>query len=666
MKIRKYIYVLMAAAALTLGFSACSPDEYELGSTSITSDDLVEGIAYTITPDEDNPNLLVLESLMGDQYVALWETPNGRSQGSPIEVVLPFAGDYDFVFGIMTSAGIIYGDTVTISVTTNNFETVDNDFYNNLTGGIESQKKWVPCDGDYGIGQCTGPMMYINPWNVDCSGDDSDSMEDLAFESWVPNWDPGFQSWLIPETDPYMDSYMIFSLYSATGCTIEEYRGESGEKGSSTGTTLSGKYTFNIDDETHPTLTFSDNTYSMHCLSFDDVCSNYTQEIKVIELTEYILQIATLRTNDEGNWWLVWNFIPEDLALGNISIPTDEIESTASVTAIDDQDLANNLFTIVGDDATYVATAVTYNISSDSPYDWYWWNGGSGAWESNGLGSSIDYGTYSWAPEVTSEYEDFALTLTDNGDGTYKFSEETSGTSGTFTIDGNTLVFSEELEFFTAEGDLRTVSIVTNTIEVIKADPDNNEFYFAVADGTDGSGATNKYLYAFLTQKAIGGETTGTTYISFDASAEINTYIEASAYYRIELYNPWGSFDYASFWDISTVKLKKDQTLYISFTLDGITWKDDAAPLAVICDNAINSTWEPDCFSLSNAEYLNLNGETTLSLPNTSGSKVTFDGNSCVTITIQQDGMVESPIAADASYLDYEQVTATITSIWIE
>ena len=160
--------------------------------------------------------------------------------------------------------------------------------------------------------------MYCNPDDV---LNDGTEVTDLAFENWAPNWDPGFQSWLIPETDPYMDSYMIFSLYSATGCTLEEYRGEDGEKGSSTGTTLSGKYTFNIDDEEHPTLSFTD-TYSMHCLSFDDVCDNYTSEIKVIELTEYILQLATMRTNDEGSWWLVWNFIPEDLALGLIEVPS--------------------------------------------------------------------------------------------------------------------------------------------------------------------------------------------------------------------------------------------------------------------------------------------------------------------------------------------------------
>ena len=662
MKRVKYIFIALAVAA----FAACTPDSHELGQAGLTSEDLVEGIAFSITPDDDNPNIIHLNSLLSSSYTALWETPNGRSKGSSVDVTLPFAGDYDFLFGVITPAGVFYSDTTTITVTTNDFSTVDNDFYNNLTGGIESQKKWVPCDGDDGVGQCTGPIMYCNPDDV---LNDGSGVTDLIFESWAPNWDPGFQSWLIPETDPYMDSYMIFSLYSATGCTLEEYRGEDGEKGSSTGTTLSGKYTFNIDDEEHPTLSFTD-TYSMHCSSFDDVCENYTSEIKVIELTEYMLQFATMRTNDEGSWWIIWNFIPEDLALGNISVPSDEITSTASVTAIEDQDLATNLFTIITDDATYTATSVTYLFDTDAPYDWYWWNGGSEAWESNGLGSSVDYGTYNWAPAVTSEYEDFALTLTDNGDGTYKFSEEVSGTSGTFTIDGNMLVFSEEFEFFTAEGDVRTVSMVTDTVYVINADPDNNEFYFAVEDGTDASGATNQYLYAFLTQKSIGGsDDSGATYLTILDGTAANVYIETNSgvnYLRVELYNYYGGFYGEELWDVSALKLKKEQTLYITFTLEGITWVDGAAPKAVICENLIGGTWESGCFDLDYAVYLNTTdgGETTVSLPNTSGTKLTFSTD-CIVIPIQQEGLVTSPLDDDG-VLDVEQITATITSIWTE
>ena len=41
----KSLFSILAGAALI--FSACSPEEYEMGAKTYVSDDLVEGIAYT-------------------------------------------------------------------------------------------------------------------------------------------------------------------------------------------------------------------------------------------------------------------------------------------------------------------------------------------------------------------------------------------------------------------------------------------------------------------------------------------------------------------------------------------------------------------------------------------------------------------------------------------
>lgn len=57
MKLNYYICLLMASV-LSI-FSACSPDEYDLGDKGLTTDDLVEGIAYTITHDSENPNIII-------------------------------------------------------------------------------------------------------------------------------------------------------------------------------------------------------------------------------------------------------------------------------------------------------------------------------------------------------------------------------------------------------------------------------------------------------------------------------------------------------------------------------------------------------------------------------------------------------------------------------
>jgi hypothetical protein len=47
MKLNYYIYSLIASVMLI--FSACSPDEYDLGDKGVTSDDLVEGIRLLMT-----------------------------------------------------------------------------------------------------------------------------------------------------------------------------------------------------------------------------------------------------------------------------------------------------------------------------------------------------------------------------------------------------------------------------------------------------------------------------------------------------------------------------------------------------------------------------------------------------------------------------------------
>ena len=62
----KLIHTLqMALVALLVGIvSACTPDSYDLEAPDVASEDLVEGIAFSITHDSENPNIVYLKSLM--------------------------------------------------------------------------------------------------------------------------------------------------------------------------------------------------------------------------------------------------------------------------------------------------------------------------------------------------------------------------------------------------------------------------------------------------------------------------------------------------------------------------------------------------------------------------------------------------------------------------
>lgn len=82
--------------------------------------------------------------------------------------------------------------------------------------------------------------MYLSPFDPDGDGagyteqEEADAVyKDIVFGTgnWKPNWDPGFQDWLISATDPYMDSYMLFSMDASGGCVATMYRGRTVRKG---------------------------------------------------------------------------------------------------------------------------------------------------------------------------------------------------------------------------------------------------------------------------------------------------------------------------------------------------------------------------------------------------------------------------------------------------
>ena len=634
---KKSIY-LAVAALLMLG--SCTPDSHSLDSLPLQPSDLTHGSAFSVTVDAQNT--VTLKSLLDKSYNCYWIHPNGRAQGPVATLQLPFAGKYDVTFGVDTRGGVVYGNPYQFEVTTNNMALLADPLYTYLTGGVGKSKKWVPVDKDYGVGQCTGPVMYCNPDDVLNDGSNS---TDIGINNMKPNWDPGFQSWLIPADDPYMDSYMIFSLDDVNGCSITEYRGEAGTKGSSTGTTSTGKYTLNVSDKNHPTLSFSD-TYSMHNVGFDAVCSNYTSNIIITELTPYMLQLATMRTNSEGPWWIIWNFIAADVQDGTVVIPSDDVNylnpSTPVLPTI--SDLKTKIFTTDINGVEYEGAEMTFQVVGDAPYDWMWWNGGSNAWESVTGGN---YGT-NWAPKADEDaVTENELTLTKKGTFTY------GNQAGSYTIDEGKIIFDQEVSFFTVTGDSRTIEVKGTEWQVFKCDP-GSELVLGVANGKDTNGNINNYLVANFSYKAVGGGQTGPVNVPFDA-AKVNNYIEADKYFRCQLYNPWGGGNDAI--DPANVKLKKDQKINITVKLSGFTFSQ-TAKMVLCCNRGNEQGWEPDCFGYARAIDVNGDGTYTVSWTNDTGSTVKWDdGISALTITLQFDGYATLPDDDYASHCTLESIT---------
>ena len=618
MNIKKSLYWSVAGAFL---LAACTPDDHSLSMPDLQPADLVQGKAYTV--DVDAQNTITLKSLLDKSYNCYWIHPNGRAQGNVATLALPFAGTYEVTFGVDTRGGVVYGAPYQFQINTNNMSLLEDPLYTYLTGGVGQSKKWVPVDKDYGVGSCTGPVMYCNPDDV---LNDGSASTDIGINHMNPNWDPGFQSWLIPQDSPYMKSSMTFTLDDQNGCTVSVYRAEEDK-------TYNGKWNLLVEDKNHPTLSFTD-AFALHNVGFDEVCANYTTNIVITQLTPYLLQLATMRTNSEGPWWIIWNYIAEDVQNGTVEIPSDEVEllnpATPSLPEI--EGLEKKLFTTDINGVEFEGAEMTYQVSTDAAYDWMWWNGASSAWESVTKGN---YGT-NWAPkwdeDAVAENE---LTLTKKGAWSY------GDKSGSYTIDGSKIIFDQEVSFFTVVGNERTIEVKGKEWQVFKCDP-GSELVMGVPAEKDANGAVNTYLVAGFTYKEVGGGQTGPTVVPFIAE-NVNNYFEADKYFRCQLYNPWGGGGDAV--DPANIKLKKNQKISVTVRLSGFTFSQPAK-MVLCCNRGEEQSWETDCFNYSRAITVNGDGTYTVSWTNDTGSTVKWDdGTSALTITMQ--------------YLDYAALADT-------
>lgn len=194
----KLKYLSIAISAALIGLSSCQPDEYSLGGSQYTVDDLQQGLNYSVKPDAENPNIIHLSTSVTGVTPVWILTDGSTSQKSSLDLNLPFAGEYSVTFGVSTSAGVIYGEPYKFTIVGNDFTMLSDDLWGYLAGGVGKTKTWVPVDKDYGVGSCTGPVMYCNPDDVLNDGSGSTN---IGIDNFKPNWDPGFQDWLIPATD---------------------------------------------------------------------------------------------------------------------------------------------------------------------------------------------------------------------------------------------------------------------------------------------------------------------------------------------------------------------------------------------------------------------------------------------------------------------------------
>ncbi len=320
MKLVNKIYSLLAAIMMLFVVS-CSPDEYSLGGKDLAPEDLAENLAFTISHNKDNPNIVEFKSLLPESYSVVFDTPQGRFQEKEVSLKIPFDGTYQARIGVETRGGFVWGPYANFTVADFCADFVTDPLWAYISGGVGKSKKWkLDIDANTITKHSdlwAGPLGFWgmdDDWNTCMMGQ---SASDGDHWNWTP--DIAGNSWVMKAIDY---GYMEFDLINGAHVTV--YNAETGE-------TLKGTYMLDTDNHT---ITFSD-AELLHNSGHDGVATNWNNGLKLMGLNDDRLQIAVVRDNsDEGKCLLCYNFVSEDY--WDNWTPTIEDNSTVTPTLMTD------------------------------------------------------------------------------------------------------------------------------------------------------------------------------------------------------------------------------------------------------------------------------------------------------------------------------------------
>jgi len=376
--------------ALTLGFVACQPDEFELGS-SISKD----ALKYSITQDTEDPNMVLLESLTSGAQPH-WITPMGRSTRVKDTVKLAFPGIYDFAYGVMSEGGYVQDDTMQVEITTTNFDYINDPLWEFLSGGVGNSKTWRLDYGDYGL--AAGPLTYCEPqttWTEWQAG--------TAAIGWAPAWSDN--QWIIEEADK--DSRMTFSLIDGAVMTTHKV---------TEGVDEIGTYSLNVDNHT---ISTTDATI-LRSNNFIANATNWNNDLVILELTENQLMVGVRRTNEEGDYLYVWNFVSDDYAENYVPEDLPDPEPVLPDGWKDDV-------------SATTSTSIKWVLSPETPFNWA---NLDGSLMNTDWVSADTYADWTGMnADVPATYADFSLTMNSADNTVAMVLPDGTESSGTYELD---------------------------------------------------------------------------------------------------------------------------------------------------------------------------------------------------------------------------------------
>ncbi|PKQ63420.1 hypothetical protein BZG02_08545 [Labilibaculum filiforme] len=536
----KKLYNLLTFLILSaVVYTSCTPDKYDLEKTDIKSEDLVEGIAYTITHDTENPNIVYLTSLMESNYQSLWSHPQGRSQTQKDTLKIAFPGVYKVLFGVNTRGGVVFAaDSAEFVIDEFYSGFVDHILWTNLTGGVGHEKTWRLDYGSYGL--AAGPLTYCEPqttWDEWQAG--------TASIGWAPAWVGN--EWIIEEADK--DSRMTFSLIDGAEITTHKVTEGVDEEG-----------TFSLDVDNH-TITTTDATI-LRSNNFIANATNWNQNLAILELTENQLMVGVRRTNDEGDYLYVWNFVSDEYAENYVP---EDLPDPEPILPDGWQD----------DVAKVVSYDIKWVLSPETPFNWANLDGSlmNGDWVSpetypdwTGFNATI--------PET---YSNFSLTTNSQDNTVEMVLPDGTESSGTFELDEKGIyTFSGVTPEFNICSWVNLSTTAENQWRILSIEKNLSGDVTGMWVGALSTEKPEYMCYKLVPQMGNSEADASGTELDVDNTKLLFGNLEDNNdKFRIEIYNEYGDTQSAP--PVVPADVVFENSIEITFTLQGITLLDGAA-----------------------------------------------------------------------------------------
>jgi len=591
---------------------SCNPEEDDRNLTGkLDASEIDFQVIQDFDLDSGGNTIILINNT--PETISVWDYGTGKSRKKVDTIRFAFQGDYVIKRTAITEGGQVELEPITITVTDDNLNYVNDPLWTSLSGGVGNSKAWVADNGNYGF--APGALAYADPNTT------------VEFNDFTPNWEP---EGLPPgSTDENMNwgNYMTFSLDGGPFMTVHDGDDNLLETG-----------TYFLDKDAK-TLT-TNGIFILRPDNYIANASNWNSDLKILTLTENQLRIAIFRTNDEGPWWYVLNYVAKDYA--DNYVPADQPDPTPPI------DL--NGGTVTDLIAVTTTTTKTWALSTDTPFNWTDLDGTFlNPW--NSIADYPDWTGYSAddQPLVTGSKIIFS------SDGTVSTVDNAGTvTEGTYTTDNQTNVisFSGITPTFTLGDSWATVTTTSqNEWKIVKTGLTGGivtDIWFGKRDESDPPKSEYMVFHFVLEQGTPVEEEPGTE-IDFDNSKLVVGDLESNGNLRLELFNEYGS-------TFSNPPLNRDDFVFgnsveVTFTLSGITLNPGAVGTYDASIYYADSDWNPQ----GNGSTIEVTGDGTYTV----SFVPTSTANGVIVFVIDVVGL-----ATDIT--DISAVTANIDSIVIE